>query len=95
MALFQPTNISPSTLGGIGNGTIDVTKPVTISWQVNGNSPMVAYRIRIMKNDEGSTQMMDTGRQRIRRVRFIDGTAGLHDDAPVIVLVVHIVYRDT
>lgn len=62
MALFQPTNISPSTLGGIGHGTIDVTKPVTISWQVNGNSPMVAYRIRIMKNDEGSTQMMDTGR---------------------------------
>lgn len=62
MALFQPTNVIPSTLSGEGNGTIDVTEPLTVSWQVNGNSPMVAYRIKIMQNDADSTLMLDTGK---------------------------------
>lgn len=62
MALFQPTNIIPSTLSGEGNGTVDVTQPLTVSWQVNGNSPMVAYRIKIMQNDTESTLKLDTGK---------------------------------
>lgn len=62
MALFQPTNIIPSMLNGEGNGTVDVTKPLTISWQVNGSSPMVAYRIKIMQNDTESALKLDTGK---------------------------------
>ena len=62
MALFQPTNITPSTLSGIGNGTIDVNKTLTVSWQVNGNSPLVAYQIKIMQNDTASTLKLDTGK---------------------------------
>lgn len=62
MALFQPTNIIPNTLSGEGNGTVDVTQPLTVSWQVNGNSPMVAYRIKIMQNDTESTLKLDTGK---------------------------------
>lgn len=62
MALFQPTNITPSTLGGAGNGTIDVNNALTVSWQVNGNSPLVAYQIKIMQNDTASTLKLDTGK---------------------------------
>lgn len=60
--LFQPTNVIPSTLSGEGAGTIDTTKPLTVSWQVNGNSPMTAYRIKIMQNDTDSTLKLDTGK---------------------------------
>lgn len=57
MALFQPTNVSPSTFSG--TGTIDATQDLTVSWQVNGNSPMVAYQIRIMQNDIDSTEVYE------------------------------------
>ena len=60
--LFQPTNVIPSTLSGEGAGTIDATKPLNVSWQVNGKSPMVAYRIKIMQNDTESTLKLDTGK---------------------------------
>ena len=53
--LFQPTNLSPDVIGGIGNGTVDATEDLVISWQVNGNEPMTAYRIRIYANDADST----------------------------------------
>ena len=46
MALFQPTNIYPSSLGELGNGTVDITKPLAVSWQVNGNSAMTAFSSR-------------------------------------------------
>lgn len=62
MALFMPTNISPSTLGALGNGTVDVTKGLTVSWQVDGQNAMTAFRIRIMKNTTQSTQLYDTGK---------------------------------
>lgn len=62
MALFQPTNIFPSSLGELGNGTVDVTKPLTVSWQVNGNSAMAAFSITVYKNDAGSTQVYTTGK---------------------------------
>ena len=54
MALFQPTNITPSTFAGIGGGTIDVNNPVSISWQVNGNSPMIEFSITFYSNDDSS-----------------------------------------
>ena len=61
MALFQPTNVYPSTLSGEGAGTIDATQALTVSWQVNGNSPMVAYQVEIMQNDTDSTLKFDSG----------------------------------
>lgn len=60
--LFQPSNISPSTLSGIGAGTVDVTLGVTVSWQVNGDTPMTAYQITIYQNDSASTQKYTTGK---------------------------------
>lgn len=60
--LFQPSNIAPSTLSGIGAGTVDVTKGITVSWQVNGDTPMVAYQITIYQNDSASTQKYTTGK---------------------------------
>ena len=53
--LFQPTNIVPSSLSGIGSGTIDATEPFIATWQVNGRSKMVAYQIDIYANDSSST----------------------------------------
>lgn len=62
MALFQPTNITPSSFSGLAAGTVDVTQNLTVSWQVNGNSPLVAYQIRIMQNTSASTQVLTTGK---------------------------------
>ena len=62
MALFQPTNIYPSSLGELGNGTVDITKPLAVSWQVNGNSAMTAFSLTICKNDAASTQVYTTGK---------------------------------
>lgn len=56
--IFQPTNIEPSSLNG--TGTIDATEDLTIRWQVNGDSPMLAYQIVIYENDESSTVLLDT-----------------------------------
>lgn len=62
MALFQPTNVTPSVFGGGDAGTVDVTKPLTVSWQVNGSSAMVAYQIQIMQNTTASTVVLNTGK---------------------------------
>ncbi|MBR2869881.1 MAG: hypothetical protein IKB98_00670, partial [Clostridia bacterium] len=45
--IYQPSNIIPSNFAGVGLGTVDATKDITISWQVNGNSPMTAFQITI------------------------------------------------
>lgn len=58
MSLFQPTNITPDILNGLGNGTIDVTQALTVSWQVNGNSPMTQWRIRIYPNTVGASAIL-------------------------------------
>lgn len=60
MALFQPTNVIPSVLTGREYGTVDATQDITVSWQVNGNSPMVAYQVKIMQNDTDSTLKFDS-----------------------------------
>lgn len=61
MALYQPTNIFPSSFAGVGGGVIDVTDPLTVSWQVNGSSAMTAYRIQIYENTTASRQVYDSG----------------------------------
>ena len=50
MAIFQPTNITPSTFAGVGGGVVDATANITISWQVNGNSPMTGFTIDVFEN---------------------------------------------
>lgn len=62
MPLFMPTNISPSTLGALGNGTVDAEAGFTASWQVNGNVPMTAYEIKIMANSAESSVLYSTGK---------------------------------
>ena len=62
MALFQPTNITPSSFSGNAAGTVDVTQDLTVSWQVNGNSPLISYKIVFMQNDTASTVVLDTGK---------------------------------
>lgn len=53
--LNQPINVIPSVLSGVGEGVIDATLPLTVSWRVSGDSPMVAYKIKIYQNDTAST----------------------------------------
>lgn len=61
MSLYAPTNVSPSMTGQIGNGTVDATQPLTVTWQVNGNSALTAFEIAIYQNDTASTQVYTTG----------------------------------
>ena len=53
--LFQPTNITPNVLSGAENSTVDVTEGMTIKWQINGNSPLVAFKIVLYQNNAAST----------------------------------------
>lgn len=62
MALYRPTNITPSSFSGLGNGTVDATKDMVVSWQVEGASAMTAYQIVIQQNDTDSTQVYDSGK---------------------------------
>lgn len=62
MGLFEPSNIYPSTWGGVGNGTIDVSDNLTVTWQVNGNVPMTAFSIQIYNNDSTGALVYETGR---------------------------------
>ena len=61
--LFQATNIIPDMRSGVGLGTIDATLPMKVSWQVNGDYPvMTAMSITIYANDTLSTQKYTTGK---------------------------------
>lgn len=67
MALYQPTNIIPDLKGGVENGIIllphtGIITDVDISWTVNGNSPMVAYKIDVYQNTAASTLTGSTGK---------------------------------
>ncbi len=46
--LYEPTNITPSTLNG--TGAVDAKDKINISWQVNGNSALLGYTIEIYDN---------------------------------------------
>lgn len=61
MSLFQPTNIIPSTFSGLRNSVVDTSSNISISWQVNGNSPMTGYKIDILQNNAASTSVHSTG----------------------------------
>lgn len=56
--LFQPTNIVPDEVNG--QGCVDISEDLEISWQVNGDSAMVAYQIAIYENNAASTQLYIT-----------------------------------
>lgn len=63
MALFQPTNIIPSSFT---DGVVDAVKDVAqISWQVNGNSKMTAFEINFYENDDDSSIIRGAGTGRI------------------------------
>lgn len=57
--IFEPTNITPSIL--TGTGTISANEAVKFQWQINGNSPMIAFQIDIYQNDSASTWIATTG----------------------------------
>lgn len=50
MALYQPSNITPSTFAGIGGSVVDVNDYVVVSWQVNGTSGMIGFDFDIYEN---------------------------------------------
>ena len=58
--LFQPSNVLPDVINGTGNGTVDVTQGLSVSWQINGNSPMTKYAIYIYQNNASSQEKMHT-----------------------------------
>lgn len=62
MSLLQATNIEPSVSGAgdRGSAVVDLTEGLTITWQVNGSSPMTAYQVQIFKNDAASTYLYNT-----------------------------------
>lgn len=61
--LFQATNVIPDIKSGIGLGTVDAASGIRVSWQVNGDYPvMTAMSITIYLNDTASTQKYTTGK---------------------------------
>ena len=57
MALYQPTNITPSTFAGIGGGVVDVNDRISLSFQVNGTSEMTGWTVTVYTNNAASTQV--------------------------------------
>ena len=58
--LNQPSNISPDEING--SGCVDLTNGVDISWQVSGDSAMLAYQIVFYQVNANSTQLASTGK---------------------------------
>ena len=56
--LFSPTHMIPSSI--LGSPTADATKNIELSWQINGNSSVVSYRLRIYLNDASSILVYDS-----------------------------------
>lgn len=57
--LFEPTNITPSTL--TFTGTVASQDAVNIQWQINGNSALTAFQIDVYDIDAYSTFVHSTG----------------------------------
>lgn len=55
MALYQPSNITPSVFAGVGESTVAAADPINISWQVNGTSALVSCGITVYQNNNDST----------------------------------------
>ena len=58
MSQYRPSSLLPSTLTSFYS--IDATVENQFSCQINGNSPTIKYRVKIMKNDTNSTLVYDT-----------------------------------
>lgn len=58
--LNQPSNISPDEING--SGTVDLTQALPVTWQVSGDSAMIAYQITFYMNNASSTQLATTGK---------------------------------
>ena len=58
--LYQPSNITPSSLEFL-QSTVAAADPFSVSWQVNGQSPMVAFQIDFYLNDTVSSYVGSTG----------------------------------
>ena len=58
MSQYRPSSLLPSTLTSFYS--IDATVENQFSCQINGNSPTIKYRVKIMKNDTDSTLVYDT-----------------------------------
>ncbi len=57
MAIFQPSNIIPSTFSGLTESVVSASDPLVVSWQVNGNSPMTGFMLEVFQNDAESTNI--------------------------------------
>jgi hypothetical protein len=60
MALYQPSNVTPSSF--TETYCVDADIDFNVSWQVNGDSGMVAYKIDIMQNTAESVLVYTTGK---------------------------------
>lgn len=76
MPLNQPTNITPSSFAGVGGGVVDVTQPLTVSWQVNGSSALTYYQIQIFENTEVSSKVYDSGQTAVNPPFFGTSSTG-------------------
>ena len=60
--LHQPTNITPSSLANIGNTAVSADDTISITWQLNGDTPLVAYKIDFYLNNSTSQLLFSTGK---------------------------------
>ncbi len=60
--LHQPTNITPSSLANIGNTTVSEEDALAVTWQLNGDTPLVAYQIDFYQNNSASQPLFSTGK---------------------------------
>lgn len=65
----QPTNITPSSFGSLGNGVVDLSGgTLDVTWQINGESPLYAYQIDFYDPADLEQTVYTTGKQSITPV---------------------------
>lgn len=62
MPIFQPTNIIPSSLSGKRQGVSSQDENVSVSWQINGTSPLTGFKLDFYSNDVASTLVHTTNK---------------------------------
>lgn len=71
--LYEPTYVIPDVRNGLGNGVVDANNNITVSWRVNGQPYMVAYKITIYTNQAAATQIYTTGKVDTPLIYAFDG----------------------
>ena len=61
MAIYQPGQVIPDVRSGLGQGVVDTTQGMTVSWRIQGASALTKYSITIYTNNATSTQKYTTG----------------------------------